>query len=131
MPIAVYQKLSDDDAAAVAAYQLSLKPVHLSVARTLYKIPLPPDYGPPVTQVEAPAHSDKVACGGYLATFGHCMLCHTAPAGGKPFDIIRAFAGGRELREVARPGVLTVSRNITSDPDHGIGKWSDPQIKQP
>lgn len=23
-----------------------------------------------------------------------------------------------------------LSRNITSDPDHGIGKWSDAQIKQ-
>ena len=57
------------------------------------------------------------------------MLCHTAPGGGKPFDMSRAFAGGRELPEVANPGSVTVSRNITSDPEHGIGKWSDLQIK--
>jgi mono/diheme cytochrome c family protein len=129
MPIAVYQRLSDDDAAAVAAYLLSLKPVHLSVAHTQYKIPLPPDYGSPVTHVEAPARSDKIAYGGYLATFGHCVLCHTAPGGGNPFDMSRAFAGGRELPEVANPGAVTVSRNITNDLEHGIGKWSAPQIK--
>jgi mono/diheme cytochrome c family protein len=129
MPIPVYQKLSDDDAAAIAGYLLSLKPIHLSVARTQYKIALPPSYGPPVTHVEAPARSDKVAYGGYLAVFGHCVLCHTAPGGGQPFDMSRAFAGGRELPEVARPGSVTVSRNITPDPEQGIGRWSDAQIK--
>ena len=33
------------------------------------------------------------------------------------------------MPEVATPGAVTVSRNITSDPEHGIGKWSDAQIK--
>lgn len=130
MPIPVYKKLSDDDAAAIAAYLLSLKPIHLSAARTQYKIPLPPSYGPPVTHAEAPTVGDRVAYGGYLATFGHCVLCHTAPGDGQPFDMSRAFAGGRELPEITKPGAVTVSRNITPDPEQGIGRWSDVQIKR-
>jgi len=36
MPIPVYQKLSDQDVAAMAAYPRSLKPVRHAVARTSY-----------------------------------------------------------------------------------------------
>jgi len=61
---------------------------------------------------------------------GHCVLCHTPPGGGKPFDMSRAYSGARELPDLANPGALTVSRNITSDPEHGIGRWSDAEIKR-
>jgi hypothetical protein len=57
------------------------------------------------------------------------VLCHTAPGDGRPFDMTLTFAGDRELPEVAGPGAITVSRNIIGDPQHGIGKWSDPQIR--
>jgi mono/diheme cytochrome c family protein len=93
MPIIAYHQLSDKDAAAIAAYLLSIPPIHNPVARTQYKIPLPPSYGPPVTQVAEPARDDKVAYGHYLATFGHCVLCHTAPGGGQLLDLSHAFAG--------------------------------------
>ena len=131
MPIIVYRNLSDKDAAAIAAYLRSLPPIHNPVARTQYKIPLPPSYGPPVTQIAEPAHDDTAAYGRYLATFGHCILCHTAPGGGQPLDMTHAFAGGRVLPNGDEPpsGVV-VSRNITSDPEEGIGKWSDEQIKR-
>lgn len=131
MPIIVYRKLSDNDAAAIAAYLHSLPPIHNPVGRTQYKIPLPPSWGPPVTQVAEPARDDKVGYGRYLATFGYCMLCHTAPSGGQPLDMSHAFAGGRELPNAdAPPTGLVISRNITSDPEQGIGKWSDEQIKR-
>jgi mono/diheme cytochrome c family protein len=131
MPIAVYRQLSDRDADAVAAYLKSLKPVRQAVARTQYKIPLPPAYGPPVTQVEEPPHADKVAYGGYLAgPVGHCVLCHTPPGGGRPFDMSRAYSGGRELPDLGNHGALTISRNITADPEHGLGKWTDAEIKR-
>ena len=42
----------------------------------------------------------------------------------------RAFAGGRELPDAENPGAITISRNITSDPEDGIGKWSDDEIKR-
>jgi len=78
MPIRVYRQLSDSDAAAIAAYLRSLKPIRHVVARTTYKMPLPPGYGPAVTHVDEPPRTDKIAYGAYLAgTVGHCVLCHT------------------------------------------------------
>ena|SRR5579863_2579466 len=131
MPITVYRELSDRDAAAVAAYLLSLKPIHHAVPeRNQYKMALPPDYGPPVTHVAEPNRSDKVAYGGYLATFGHCVLCHTPPGKDAPFDMSRAFSGGRDLPSTPNSAAVVVSRNITPDPEHGIGKWSEGQIKR-
>jgi len=131
MPIPVYRQLSDRDAQAIAAYLRGVKPIRNRVARTRYDIPLPPAYGPPVTHAEAPPPTDRIAYGGYLAgPVGHCVLCHTAPGGGKPFDMDRAYAGGRTLADFAHPASLTVSRNITSDPDDGIGGWTDADIKQ-
>ena len=128
MPIPVYGQLSDQDATAIAAYLLSAKPVKNSVEKSQYKVPLPPDYGPPVTHVDAISPTDKVAYGGYLATVGHCVLCHTPPAVDKPFNMDLAFSGGRPFPSFS--GIpATVSRNITSDPDHGLGKWSDQDIK--
>jgi mono/diheme cytochrome c family protein len=128
MPIPVYRELSDQDATAIAAYLLSVKPVKNSVEKSQYKVPLPPDYGPPVTDVDSPLPTDKVAYGGYLATVGHCELCHTPPATDKPFNMDLAFAGGRPFPSFS--GIpATVSRNITSDPDQGLGKWSDQDIK--
>jgi mono/diheme cytochrome c family protein len=123
MPIPVYRELSDNDASAIATHLLTLTPVNHPVPRTVYTIPLPPDYGPPVTHVAEPAPTDKVAYGKYLVTLGHCVLCHTPAGKDEPFDMSRAFAGGRAL-----PGGA-VSRNITSDPEDGIGKWTDEQIK--
>lgn len=131
MPIPAYRQLSDRDAAAIAAYLRSLKPIRHAVARTSYKMPLPPAYGPAVTQVDEPLRADKIAYGGYLAgPAGHCVLCHTPLGDGKPFDMSRAFEGGRELPDIGEPGAETISRNITGDPEYGIGKWSDAQIKR-
>jgi mono/diheme cytochrome c family protein len=131
MPIPVYSRLSDSDASAIAAYLHSVKPIRNAVAKTQFKIPLPPAYGPPVTHVDEPPRTDKIAYGGYLAgPVGHCVLCHTPPGDGKPFDMSRAYGGGRELPDFAKPGALTVSRNITPDPESGIGKWSDAELKR-
>ncbi len=48
-----------------------------------------------------------------------CNSCHYDPATGK-------FTG-REMTEVPEFGKI-VSRNITNDPDLGIGKWTDAQL---
>jgi mono/diheme cytochrome c family protein len=131
MPIPVYRQLSDGDAAAIAAYLRSLKPVRNKVGEARYEIPLPPSYGAPITQIAEPPRDAKVAYGAYLSgPVGHCVLCHTAPGGGKPFDMERAYNGGRELPDFGKPGGVTVSRNITAGSNHGIGDWSDAQIKR-
>ena len=72
--------------------------------------------------------SEKVAYGSYLVSLGHCVRCHTPPGDGKPFNMDLAFAGGRgfpRFGEIAP----SVSRNITSHPEQGIGKWSDDEIR--
>lgn len=128
MPIPMYRQLSDQDATAIATYLFSLPPVKNSVQNSQYKIKLT-EYGPPVTHVDAPSREDKVAYGRYLATMGHCVLCHTPPGDGQPVNMKLAFAGGREFGRIGQIGP-SISRNITSDPEQGIGKWSDNDIKQ-
>lgn len=56
--------------------------------------------------------------GAYLARAGDCVACHST-AGGKP------FAGGLPMRS---PMGLIYSTNITPDPVHGIGKYSEQQF---
>src|SRR5215472_5654898 len=128
MPIPVYRELSDQDATAMAAYLLSAKPAKNAVQKSQYKIPLT-DYGPSVTHVDALPQGDKVAYGAYLMTFGHCVLCHTPPGDNEPLNMKLAFAGGRQFGGIGQIGP-SMSRNITSDPDEGLGKWTDDQIKQ-
>jgi mono/diheme cytochrome c family protein len=131
MPIPVYRQLSDHDTLAIAVYLKSLKPIrHAVPERNHYAMQLPPDYGPAVTHVAEPKRSDKVAYGGYLVTFGHCVLCHTPPAKDGPFDMSRAFSGGRDLPVFPNSRAIVVSRNITQDPVNGIGKWTDAEIKR-
>jgi mono/diheme cytochrome c family protein len=58
---------------------------------------------------------DEIARGRYLATAADCAACHTV-ADQKP------YAGGFA---VVTPFGVVLSANITSDPDTGIGGWSD------
>lgn len=64
---------------------------------------------------QTPGAADPVARGEYLARAGDCVACHTAP-GGKP------YAGGVAFK---LPFGTLYSRNITPDPETGIGSWSD------
>ena len=127
MPIEMYRGLSDRDAEAIAVYLKSLAPIRHAVARSQYKIPLPPAYGPIVDHVEEPDRKDKVAYGAYLAgPVAHCMECHTPRPEGR-LDLARLGAGGRELPDFGNSGAITISRNITPD---GIGQWSDADVKR-
>ena len=84
---------------------------------------------PPAARAPAaPSPADKVAYGGYIVTaLAHCFECHT-PAGptGAP-DMAKAGAGGFEI-ELA-PGMTVKTANITSDPETGLGSWTDEEIK--
>lgn len=63
----------------------------------------------------AATSAEQVARGAYLARIGNCQGCHTAP-GGAP------YAGGRRI---ATPFGEVLASNLTPDPVHGIGRWSD------
>jgi cytochrome c553 len=104
MPTRFYRQLSDRDAEAIAIYLKSLKPVRHAVARSQYKAVLPSPYGPVV---------------GHVAT----------PRDGPDLDLGHIGAGGRAFPDFGNPGTRTVSRNITPDPETGIGKWSDADVK--
>jgi mono/diheme cytochrome c family protein len=130
MPFGFYRNLSDRDAEAMALYlKQRVKPIRHQVPRSRFTFALPPAYWPPVGHVEAPDPTDKIAYGGYLAgPVAHCMECHT-PRQGPKLDTEHLGAGGREFPDMGNPGGMTVSRNITPDPEHGIGKWSDADVK--
>ncbi len=129
MPFELYRGISDTDLAAVIAYLRTVKPVASQVARSEYRMPLPPAYGPPVTSVADVPRGNKVKYGAYLAgPLGHCIECHTPMIGPGQRDYANATgAGGFELRG---PWGLAIAANITPHRDTGIGKWTAAQIKR-
>ena len=126
MPIPLYRGMSDDDVRAIVAYLRQVKPVANKVAKSQYKLPLPPTWGPPVGAVSAPPKTDKVAYGGYLAgPLGHCLECHSSPGPNGAPDLKNSLgAGGMRFHG---PFGESISTNITPN---GLGSWSDNDIKK-
>jgi mono/diheme cytochrome c family protein len=123
MPFAFYRGLADRDLDAIVAYLRTVPAVRNPVERSVYRIPLPPAYGPPVASVPPPA-DNPVARGAYLAgAVAHCLECHTPMPNGQ-LDMTRLGAGGMEFRG---PWGVSVARNITSGPA-GLRDWSDAEI---
>ncbi|GJQ20992.1 MAG: alcohol dehydrogenase [Bacteroidia bacterium] len=80
----------------------------------------------PVVSLKASTDPLAVARGEYLFKYGHaCWGCHSPkpdaavpPSGGRAFD----------LRSVGPGFGIFYARNITPDPETGIGAWSDGEI---
>lgn len=125
MPIGLYRGMSDTDVKAIVAYLRSVKPIKNKIPKSVYRIPLPPTYGPPVGNVPDVPKSNKVAYGAYLAgPAGHCIECHS-PMGERGPDIQnRLGAGGFEFHG---PWGVSVSSNITPA---GLKDRTDAEIKQ-
>ncbi len=126
MPVPTYNNMSDDDVKAIVAYLHTLAPVKHEIPDTsFWNIPqqaMPPAKGKP-----APDASDKVAYGQYLVTaIAHCFECHT-PMGPQGPDMTKMGGGG--LLITLAPGIDARTPNITPDPETGIGKWTDDDIK--
>ena len=128
MPYDMYRGLSDRDTKAIIAYLRSLKPVKNATRKSVYKMPLPPAYGPPVGSIPDVSRTDKVAYGAYLAgPLGHCMECHTPMTKPPMRDYKNKMgAGGFIFRG---PWGESVAANITPDKETGLGNWTDAQIK--
>jgi len=122
MPIPFYRHLSDDDVASIVMVLKSEPPVANAVPRSIYRMPLPPTYGPPVGEIRTPSAASKVAYGEYLANIGHCMECHTARGAGGALAEDRWGAGGQVFNG---PWGVSVSRNLTPT---GLADWTDAQI---
>jgi len=126
MPSTFYKVLSPRDLDAVVAYLRTIPPIENAVPDPRYKVtieahPLP---GAEAPIAEAEREGDPVREGFYLATIAHCMECHIGRVDGVP-DPALMGAGG-----MAFPGPwgTSVAANISSDPEHGIGAWSDEEI---
>lgn len=128
MPSGFYEIMTDGDLDAVIAYLHTIKPITNTVPDPVYKMPqghpIPPGGDKPFNEATL---SDKKNRGFYLVTVAHCMECHT-PMGprGREFDA-RLGAGGFEF---PGPWGVSVSTNITSSKDKGIGAWTDDEIKR-
>ena len=127
MPSGFYEIMTDRDLNAVVAYLRTLKPVANKVPDPIYKMaqghPIPPGGDKKFTEADM---SDKIKKGFYLATIAHCMECHT-PLGPRGRDFAgKLGAGGFEF---PGPWGVSVSRNITSSKEKGIGEWTDADIK--
>jgi mono/diheme cytochrome c family protein len=124
MPIAFYRHMSDDDVKAIIAYLRAQPAVKNAVPKSIYKMPLPPAYGPPLTTVKTPPANDKRAYGQYLAQIGHCMECHTPRDDKGMLQHGRLGAGGQTF---PGPWGESVARNLTPHPS-GLQNWTDAQI---
>jgi mono/diheme cytochrome c family protein len=130
MPFGQYRGIADSDIDAVVAYLRTVPAVHNAVAKSTYNIKLPPTWGPPIDKpIAAPPASDKLAYGAYLAgPLGHCVECHTpmGPDHRHQFATLLG-AGGMQFNG---PWGLSVAKNITADPEQGLGKWTDAEIER-
>jgi hypothetical protein len=126
MAIALYRNISDSDVRAMVAYLRSVPAVRNEVPKSIYNIPLPENYGPPVATVADIEPGVTAEYGAYLAgPVGHCMECHT-PMVGPEFDYEHQLgAGGRAF---AGPWGIAVSANLTSHETDGIAKYSDDDL---
>jgi len=124
MPFELYRELSDTDVKAIVAYLRSVPAVSHEVPRSVFNIPIPDSYGPPVTHVPDVPRDDPVAYGAYLAgPVGHCIECHTPMTEGG-FDYANNLgAGGNAF---PGPWGTSVSVNITPT---GLAQRSDDEIK--
>ncbi|TNF21900.1 MAG: c-type cytochrome [Rhodobacteraceae bacterium] len=125
MPLALYKRISDDDLAAIVAYLRTIPAVEADPGTSVYNIPLPPAYGPPIDTVSAPAPGVTVEYGDYLAALAHCMECHS------PLTPMGPDLGenmGRGGFEFHGPWGTTVSANITNHAD-GLANYTDAEIK--
>jgi len=124
MPIALYRGMSDRDVQAIVAYIRALKPVRNDVPQSVYRMPLPPSYGPAVETVAEVPRDDKLAYGAYLAgPLGHCIECHSPMGPMGPDWQNQTGAGGIQF---SGPWGVSHAANITPT---NLGDWTDEQIR--
>jgi mono/diheme cytochrome c family protein len=132
-----FKAILPGDLDAIVAYLRSVPAMSNVVATPVYRAPVQRDAFAPADRGFTEADmQDKVRRGAYLATIGHCMECHTPQGerGALLFDTALG-AGGRPFLPSFVKGLPdtwkgSVSRNVTSDRERGLGAWSDAEIKR-
>lgn len=128
MPYMNYNVMTDNDAKALVAFLKTLKPVERIVAPNTDLKMKPVDAPKPAN---APVDAgDPMKQGAYLASIMLCDHCHWTPKKdfSGPVSLNHMYAGGLPF-EIPMLGTGTLwTPNLTSDPDTGIGKWTEEQI---
>lgn len=125
MPFAMYRGLSDEDLASVVAFLRTIPAVPSEVPKSVYRMPLPPAWGPPVDSVAAIPQGVTVEYGAYLAgPVAHCMECHTPMGPQGPLLDTALGQGGFEFHG---PWGVSIAANLTSHAD-GLAGYSDAEL---
>jgi len=85
------------------------------------------DAAPGVADIADPAERAIAARGRYIVMTAGCIGCH-ATNGSQGPDLTKYLAGGA-LKIQTRQGTF-VSRNLTPDPETGIGRRTDDELKR-
>jgi mono/diheme cytochrome c family protein len=127
MPTGFYEILTEKDLDAIVAYLRTVKPIKNETPAPVYKMAFQRDVLPgaekPMNEADL---ADPVKHGFYLSTAAHCMECHTPLDKGR-HDFTKLGSGGMEF---PGPWGKSVSRNITSSKEKGLGAWTDDEIKK-
>jgi mono/diheme cytochrome c family protein len=129
MPSESYAILTDRDAGAIIAYMRSASPVSGSRPQQRQRLdearrPSLPGAG---SSLSEDALRDRASRGLYVASLARCMGCHSGESNDIPDHVNRLGAGGKTFRT---PAGVAVASNITSDPENGVGSWSDEELKR-
>lgn len=123
MPIGLYRGLSDDDLMSMVMYLRQVPSVENDPGESVYNIPLPPAYGPPIDTVAAIPEGVTVEYGEYLAgPIAHCMECHTSFGPQGPMFDSHLGAGGVAFHG---PWGTSIAPNITPT---GLSEYSDEDL---
>ena len=85
------------------------------------------DAAPGVSDIADPAERAIAARGRYLVMTTGCIGCH-ATNGSQGPDLTKYLAGG--ALKIQTPHGTFISRNLTSDPETGIAKRTDDELKR-
>lgn len=131
----MYDLMSDDDARAIVAYLRTIPPVKNATPRLheagffiSFMVNRGLMHHKPAHDVKGPAPGDAKAQGAYLARIGACADCHSLTSMGPDLDK-NLLGGGDEPMELPGMGKIW-PRNLTPDPETGLGKYTADQIKQ-
>ena len=127
MPTAFYGIITASDMNAIVGYLQSVKPIEHEVPKPAYREAREFEVYPGAEQPWTNTGDTPVARGFYLATIGHCMECHTPANTGLHEFGSELGAGQQKFRG---PWGVSVAANITSDPEHGVGGWTDAELKR-
>jgi hypothetical protein len=133
MPYDAYRTMAQDDVLAIMAYVRSLAPIandtpdhQLDFPLNLIVNAIPLAAEPLLVNRQDTSLAGQVEYGGYLAQMAGCTWCHSPVNATQQAIPEQSLAGGHEF--VLPNGKVVRATNISSDPEFGIGSWTEAQF---